>query len=116
MTSNRPTTRKLQAYHRRAYDRDDCDLATTMSHGPLLNIPAQVVNIAPEGCCVRARHDCQRNDRVRILLPILGDYEARVAWSLQGVFGCAFTLAIDNDVYCRVLAAIKTGRESWPRP
>jgi len=51
-----------------------------------------------------------------VMLPIVGDYEAHVAWALQGVFGCAFTMPIDHERYCRMLAAIKAGRENWPRP
>lgn len=114
MSSSRPIQRITLSYNR-AHERDECDLATTISHNDLLNLDARVVNIGPNGCCARTMHPFHKHDRLRILLPIIGDYEAHVAWSLKGVFGCAFTVAIDHDVYCRVLAAIKTGRESWPR-
>lgn len=116
MSTNHPAAQRLKPFYERAHERDECDLVTAISHNALLRIGARVVNISPEGLCARTDHRFEKHDRLRVMLPIVGDYEAHVAWALQGVFGCAFTMPIDHERYCRMLAAIKNGRENWPRP
>lgn len=116
MSISQPAQRRPDFPYQRAYERDACDLVTSISHDSQLRIGARVVNISPEGLCARTDHFFKKQDRLRVMLPIVGDYEAHVAWALQGVFGCAFTMPIDHERYCRMLAAIKAGRENWPRP
>lgn len=94
--------------------RDPCDLVTSITRGTELRIGARIVDISTDGCCVRSDRKFARDDRIRILLPVVGDIEAHVVWTLQGVFGAVFRLPIDHGTYSRVLAAIKTRRDTWP--
>lgn len=94
--------------------RDDCDLSTIVSFAGVPRLAARIVNISADGCAVRIDHLFARDDRMRLLLPVVGDYQARVVWGLLGVCGCRFIDPIDQATYRRVLAAIKTGRETWP--
>jgi|GEM_PF-6668333 PilZ domain len=97
----------------RTPERDECDFTTILSHGSTLRADGLIVDISPMGCCIRSSHEVNKYDRVRILLPVIGDSKATVAWALRGVFGCAFETPIDQATYSRVLAAIKTGRDDW---
>lgn len=100
--------------HRRRVERDACDLVTAITRGFELRLSGRVADICPFGCCVRSDAVFEKDDRIRLLLPIIGDVEARVAWTLVGVFGCEFTDPIAPEQYPLVLAAIKTRRDSWP--
>lgn len=93
--------------HRRRAARDRCDHQTLLSHGDRARIAAQVVDISPLGCNIHASGNFRRGDRIRVLLPLVGDIHAQVAWSLDGCFGCWFDREIGEDRYPHLLAAMK---------
>ena len=114
MSASRSDTPTTAMMSQRSPERDECDFATILSHGSTLRAEGLIVDISPMGCCVRSSHPVNKHDRVRILLPVVGDSKATVAWALRGVFGCAFETPIDGATYSQLLAAIKTGRDHWP--
>jgi len=93
-------------HHRRA-PRDRCDHRTLLSHADRARIDAHIVDISPLGCSIHAQGRFQRGDAVRVLLPLLGDVHAQVAWSLEGCFGCWFDREIGEERYPHLLAAMK---------
>ncbi len=93
--------------HRRGAPRDRCDHRTLLSHADRPRIEARIVDISPLGCSIHAPGSFHRGDRVRVLLPLLGDLHAQVAWSLDGCFGCWFDCAISKDRYPLLLAELK---------
>lgn len=114
MPTNNRDARSATIGYGRSPERDECDYATLLSHGSTLRAEGLMVDISRMGCCIRSSLSVNKYDRVRILLPVVGDSKATVAWALRGVFGCAFEKPIDEATYPQVLAAIKTGRDSWP--
>lgn len=114
MSANRSDLPIAKIISQRSPERDECDFATILSHGSTLRAEGLIVDISPLGCCIRTSHPVNKHDRVRILLPVVGDSKATVAWALRGVFGCAFETPIDGATYSQLLAAIKTGRDHWP--
>ncbi len=113
MAGHEADARRQKVNMIRSPERDECDFATILSHGSTLRAEGLIVDISPMGCCIRSSHLVDKHDRVRILLPVIGDSKATVAWALRGVFGCAFEKPIDDATYPRVLAAIKTRRDDW---
>lgn len=100
--------------HRRMRERDAVDLETSFTHDRTMCVPARVVDLSPLGCHLRADHALVRNDRIRIIFPVVGDISGRVAWTLVGCLGVMFDDEIETLLYTRVLAAIKTGAKDWP--
>jgi len=100
----------------RLHQRDECDLATVITRGRELAITGRVVDISRGGCSVRCDTLFGKGDRIRLLLPMLGDQEARVTWALRGAFGCQFSEAVAPLAYPRLLAAIKLGLTDWAQP
>lgn len=98
---------------RRRIERDHCELNTLLSHKRSTRLPARIADISRFGCSIHAEGVFTRDDRLRVLLPLLGDVHARVAWTLTGCFGCWFDVPIGEDRYAHVLAAIKTASDDW---
>lgn len=101
----RPNERRVQ--------RDICDLVTSITRGTDLRISGRVIDICVDGCCLRSETYFTRGDRIRVLLPVAGDVEARVVWSMYGAFGCHFGVPIDGQAYPRLLGAIKARHHDW---
>ena len=111
-----PFLRKNRGHSReRIVPRDHVDLLTAVSRGRQFIIEGRIVDISPFGCHVRTQGVFEPYDRIRILLPLVGDVEAFVAWSLNGCFGARFSEAISKAAYPQILAAIKMAKAHDPR-
>jgi len=98
---------------RRRVPRDVIDLITMCTRDCRTRESIRLVDISPLGFHARANPQFERNERVRLVLPIIGDVEAQVAWALKGCFGGWFLQPVPEDIYPRILATIKTGRSDW---
>jgi len=107
MMTNRFNQQMQKYAAQRRFTRDECRLDTSITRGSELRIPGRVVDISRGGCSVRAQVNFAKGDRIRILLPTMGDEEAIVVWALIGVFGCEFSTPIDARDYPKLLAAMK---------
>lgn len=109
---------KLQEYldkssHRRQVIRDEVNYETVCTRNGRLREDVRIVDLSPFGFHLRGNAVAARGEKLRLLLPVVGDVEARVAWALTGCLGGWFTYPIPEDRYALLLAAIKTGREDW---
>lgn len=98
---------------RRRMPRDEVDLVTMATRTGKIRISVRLVDISPLGFHCRSAETFERGEKIRILLPLVGDIEAEIAWALKGCFGGWFNENISSATYPRLLATIKTGRNDW---
>lgn len=103
----------MEEQQRRA-PRDDVALPTRMLDADRRAADVLLVNISPLGFMVREYCTTQKGALVRLVLPRLGELEARVAWSLGGRIGAEFTKEIDPYAYAAMLNAARSRRQRWP--
>ena len=111
--SERHASVAIGSRERRGEDRDEVyfrTVITTLSGG--CN-PAEVINISPTGFLIRTKHNYRRRERMRVLLPSLGEVPAEVAWSLAGCAGCQLIYPIELADYPGFLLAARTVRSDW---
>lgn len=107
--------RALPNHHPRKSARHSIELDTfiTMSSG--LQVHVHLIDISPHGFYARAKDTLlARGESVRVILPMLGDVEASVMWSLPTGFGCRFAEPINARLYPILLGAIETSHADWP--
>ena len=102
-----------QSSQRRQVVRDEVDFITLSTLNGRIKDRVRVVDLSPLGFSVRSSASAIRGDRLRLLLPVVGDVEAQVAWALKGCMGGWFTRPIAHDSYALLLAAVKTGNAEW---
>lgn len=101
--------RRLNQLHdeRRRAQRDDVDLPTTATRQWTETFDIRLLNLSPMGFHARGKAAFERDQRLRILLPVVGEVEGQIAWALKGCCGGWFLNAIEPDLYARVLASIQ---------
>jgi hypothetical protein len=97
----------------RFIDRDIIDLNTIITQRANNQLQARLVDMSPFGFHGRGAHKLSKGEVIRVILPLVGDVKARVAWTLIDCFGGLFIHPIDERIYPRLLATIKTGRQEW---
>lgn len=65
-----------------------------------------IVNISANGLMARCEGDPAAGDRIRVHLPILGDVDAVVRWSLGGRVGCELERTIPLTEYYGMLSVM----------
>ncbi|KQN28462.1 hypothetical protein ASF00_08745 [Sphingomonas sp. Leaf34] len=65
-----------------------------------------IVNISANGLMARCESDPAAGDRLSVQLPILGDVEAVVRWSLGGRIGCELERTIPLADYYGMLSVM----------
>jgi hypothetical protein len=91
----------------RRAERDEVFLRTTIAHAGRRNIEAHLVNISALGFMVRTIVPIAVGEQVLIVLPIVGEVGARVAWSMAGRIGAEFAEPFSAAEYPRLLDALK---------
>lgn len=94
---------------RRRAPRDDVDFATTATRNWAEKFDVRLLNISPMGFHIRSKMKLERDQRLKIWLPGVGEIEGQLAWALTGCAGGWFIDPILPDMYPRVLAAIIQG-------
>lgn len=92
---------------RRRAQRDDVDFGTVATRRWVERFDIRLLNLSPMGFHARGKVEFARDQKLRILLPVVGEIEAQVAWALTGCCGGWFPKAMSADVYAEVLAAIR---------
>ncbi|HEX7852352.1 MAG TPA: hypothetical protein VF503_01495 [Sphingobium sp.] len=92
---------------RRRAQRDDVDFPTVATRRWTERFEVRLLNISPMGFHARGKVEFERDQKLKILLPIVGEVEGQIAWALTGCCGGWFPTPIPADAYQRVLAAIK---------
>jgi hypothetical protein len=93
---------------RRTVPRDAIEFRTTLNIDADGGLDARIMDISPYGFQSRASSRMlERGERIRVTLPLVGDAEADIMWSLKGLFGCKFVQPIDTDLYAEMLACIR---------
>lgn len=105
----------LRELARRTVARDEIDLHTLVHGDAFGTMKARLADISPYGCQARAAGMTrERDEQILLLLPLLGDVQACIMWSLKGMFGCKFDMPIDADIYPTLLTTIRTNCQDWP--
>lgn len=94
---------------RRRAQRDDVDYATVATRRWTDRFDVRLLNLSPMGFHARGKAEFERDQKLKILLPVVGEVEGQIAWALTGCCGGWFIKPIPADVYSEVLAAIQAG-------
>ena len=97
---------KLANSDERSVDRDEVHHRTRATHADGRTLQLLVVNISPHGFMARCEAPVGENDRLKVLLPGVGQVPARVRWSLGGRIGCQFDTAMPLAHYYELLAIL----------
>jgi hypothetical protein len=98
----------LREMARRAVARDIVDFHTMVSVEALGVLDARLMDISPYGGQLRATsRPLERGERVWILLPQIGEWQADIMWGLKGFFGCKFVEPIESDTYNELLPQLR---------
>lgn len=96
---------KLHDERRRA-QRDDIDFPTTATRRWAERFNIRLLNLSPMGFHARGKVTFERDQKLRILLPVIGEVEGQIAWALTGCCGGWFVDPIEPKLYAGVLASI----------
>ncbi|MCE7798218.1 hypothetical protein LWE61_16900 [Sphingobium sufflavum] len=101
--------KRLNQLHdeRRRAQRDDIDYPTSATRGWTETFDIRLLNLSPMGFHARGKVTFERDQKLRILLPVVGEVEGQVAWALTGCCGGWFINPIEADLYAKVLATIE---------
>jgi hypothetical protein len=69
-----------------------------------------IVNISAMGLMARCDTSYGVDDRIRVILPVIGAIGANIRWSLGGRIGCELERTIDLADYYEVLAVLLRSR------
>lgn len=70
------------------------------------SVPVLIVNLSPNGLMIRSDASVSVGEWIRISLPVVGDVQMAVRWTLGGRIGCQLDQAIPADRYHAVLNAM----------
>lgn len=93
-------------HERRQSDREDVFHRTRVTAGGFGSVPVQVVNISANGFMARTEAELPIGHPLTIRLPIVGEVQAEVRWTLGGRVGCQFARMIAFPTYLELLAAL----------
>jgi hypothetical protein len=91
---------------RRRAQRDDVDFPTLATRRWTETFDVRLLNISPMGFHARSKVTFERDQKLNILLPVVGEVEGQIAWALTGCCGGWFVNPIPADAYARMLTAI----------
>jgi hypothetical protein len=114
MSQPAPTLPTADPAELRRAPRDEVALPTRMFTQDHRGADVLLVNVSPLGFMVREYGQTPKGAIVRLVLPRLGEVQARVMWSLGGRIGGEFTTPIDHFAYSAMLGAAKAKRQRWP--
>ncbi|MGL4313270.1 MAG: PilZ domain-containing protein [Sphingomonas sp.] len=69
-----------------------------------------IVNISAMGLMARCETPLGVDDRIRVLLPVIGGVMAQIRWSLGGRIGCELEQTIALADYYELLAVLMKGK------
>ena len=69
-----------------------------------------IVNISAMGLMARCDAPYAVDDRIELMLPVIGTVPAQIRWSLGGRIGCELERVIDLADYYEVLAVLVRGK------
>ncbi len=100
--------RRLNQLHdeRRRAQRDDVDFPTVATRLWTDTFDIRLLNLSPMGFHARGKVVFERDQRLKITLPVIGEVEAQIAWALTGCCGGWFPSPIEPHIYAKVLATI----------
>jgi hypothetical protein len=105
----------LRELARRTVARDTIELQTLVRGDAFGTVRARLADMSPYGCQARLAGTLWApGERIFVLLPLIGEIEARIMWGLKGLFGCKFDSPIDADIYPTLLTTIRTNCLDWP--
>ncbi len=105
----------LRELARRTVARDTIELQTLVRSDAFGTVRARLADMSPYGCQARLAGTLwEQGERIFVLLPLVGEIEARIMWGLKGIFGCKFDNPIDADIYPTLLTTIRTNCLDWP--
>lgn len=90
----------------RAEPRDEVMHRTRAIDAEGHSIKLVLVNMSANGLMARCEGNPEAGDHLRIHLPILGDVDAVVRWSLGGRIGCALERTIPLAEYYGMLSVM----------
>lgn len=101
--------KRLNQLHdeRRRAQRDDVDFATVATRRWTERFDIRLLNISPMGFHARGKVEFERNQKLKIMLPVVGEVEGQTAWALTGCCGGWFVRPLSPESYAEVLAAIR---------
>jgi hypothetical protein len=91
---------------RRRAQRDDVDFATVATRGWTDVFDVRLLNISPMGFHLRGKVSFERDQQLKIKLPVVGEVEGQIAWALTGCCGGWFITPIEPHDYAHILATI----------
>lgn len=102
--------KRLNELHeeRRRAPRDDVDFPTIATRGWTETLDIRLLNISSMGFHARGKAEFVRGQKLRIMLPVVGEIEAQVAWCLTGCCGGWFPTPMSDGDYVAVLTAIRS--------
>jgi hypothetical protein len=92
---------------RRRAQRDDVDFPTVATRRWTETFDIRLLNISPMGFHARGKVEFERDQKLSIRLPIIGELEGQTAWALTGCCGGWFLNPMSGTLYQEVLAAIR---------
>lgn len=103
---------------RRRVQRDQVNWRTVMTRAGSKRQSIRIFDISPLGMSARCEApdiaaELLQGETLRVLLPLVGEAEAVVVWSLAGHLGASFTERVPAATYARLLATLRTGRGDW---
>ncbi|MEO8722090.1 MAG: PilZ domain-containing protein [Sphingobium sp.] len=97
---------------RRRAERDRIFLKTQITWVRNNVAPVTLVDISETGFHARTQATFAKNDRLRIMLPLVDNVPAEIAWNRDGYIGCRFIYHFEAIAFRQLVEAIRTA----PRP
>lgn len=94
---------------RRDSDREEVFYRTRATPTGMASLPVQIVNISANGFMARTEADLPVGHKLTVRLPVVGEIEADVRWSLGGRIGCQFARIIPFAPYLELLGELAKG-------
>ena len=91
---------------RRAIERDEVHYRARAFGPDNQPVTLLIVNISPHGLMARCEKPFAEGDRLRVVLPAVGNVAAEIRWSLGGRLGASFEPAINLASYYELIAQL----------
>ncbi|MGK6319658.1 PilZ domain-containing protein [Sphingomonas sp. DT-204] len=86
--------------------RDEVHHRVRVGTGDGRSFPLLIVNISPHGLMGRCEADLAAGERLRLVLPLVGQVTTEVRWALGGRIGGIFEKPIPLTAYHELIAAL----------
>jgi hypothetical protein len=88
---------------RRAADRHDVKISSTMIDATLQREPVTIINMSQQGLLATAVGKYMVGAYVTLELPLLGATQAVIRWSGKGLIGCELLSPIGDDPFIALI-------------